>query len=82
MSLWWSVAEANPLKQGLKLRSPLLRDPLLKVAEANPLKQGLKPIRPSAVNVFVVVAEANPLKQGLKHQGVKRGENRRRSCRG
>ena len=38
------VAEANPLKQGLKLSVLLLcRVIAVLVAEANPLKQGLKP---------------------------------------
>jgi len=36
------VAEANPLKQGLKPALIILGEFPLTVAEANPLKQGLK----------------------------------------
>ncbi len=36
------VAEANPIKQGLKLYSLLSKRVPSRVAEANPIKQGLK----------------------------------------
>ena len=37
-----NVAEANPIKQGLKLQSDKQIVIILEVAEANPIKQGLK----------------------------------------
>jgi len=37
------VTEANPIKQGLKLRFAIAKNFLNKVTEANPIKQGLKP---------------------------------------
>ena len=42
MNLADEVAEANPIKQGLKLQKEPERRVRITVAEANPIKQGLK----------------------------------------
>ena len=44
------VAEANPIKQGLKLHSVSAHIASIIVAEANPIKQGLK--LPTNATVF------------------------------
>ena len=64
------VAEANPLKQGLKHRVELTWTLSKYVAEANPLKQGLKQNAATSFFLRALVAEANPLKQGLKQKSI------------
>ncbi len=64
-----SVAEANPIKQGLKHPYDLTFTGLFsEVAEANPIKQGLKLGVNHMVRYMSQVAEANPIKQGLKQK--------------
>ena len=69
-----NVAEANPLKQGLKPYYPILYHYFIFVAEANPLKQGLKPTMFILSYHYIKVAEANPIKQGLKQRVPARSE--------
>ena len=51
------VEEANPLKQGLKLKKALEERVPDKVEEANPLKQGLKPFVISCITTVSLVSK-------------------------
>ena len=78
------VAEANPIKQGLKhFYSPCHLHYGRHVAEANPIKQGLKLYYcPVNLTKIYIVAEANPIKQGLKRNFSRLFRLRLTSCRG